>query len=120
MKKILVVDDEQLIREQLGVALRKAFNCEVLLAANGVEALAKFEVHRKDIPIVVSDIQMPIMDGLELLKKIRAKDENLPVIIISATAINKDFKNMGVVIIVNKPFGMENLMAVVKRHGFPE
>lgn len=120
MKKILVVDDEQMIREQLGVALKEAFNCEVLLAANGVEALAEFEAHRKDISIVVSDIQMPIMDGLELLKKIRAKDEKLPVIIISATAINKDLKNMGVVIVVNKPFKMENLMAVVKRHGFPE
>jgi len=70
-QKILLVDDEEGIRKVLGISLADS-GYEVLSAANGEEALPIFRENRP--PIVLTDIKMPGMDGIGLLKKI--KDEN--------------------------------------------
>jgi two-component system response regulator PilR (NtrC family) len=68
--KILVVDDEQSMREFLGICLRRAGH-EVTLARNGVEALD--QLRGQPIDIVVSDLRMPGgVDGLGILKAIKA------------------------------------------------
>ncbi len=79
-ENILLVDDEAGIRKVLGISLRDA-GYEVLTAGGGGEALSLFTAHRPRI--VLTDIKMPGMDGIELLKRIKAKDPEAEVIMIT-------------------------------------
>jgi len=79
-KKLLLVDDEEGIRKVLGIALSDA-GYRVFTAKNGEEAL---EIFRKEIPpIVLTDIKMPGMDGIELLQKIKHENPDTEVIMIT-------------------------------------
>jgi two-component system, NtrC family, sensor kinase len=80
MSKILVVEDEESVRLLLKVSLTyKGY--EVLLAEDGETGVQVFEKHRP--PIVITDIKMPGMDGIEVLKKIRAIDRDTRVIVVT-------------------------------------
>lgn len=81
--RILVVDDEQIIRESLGFVLKKE-GFQVEEAANGREALAKQEAHPFDV--VISDIEMPEMRGMDLLEQITKRTPQTFVIMITAFA----------------------------------
>jgi YesN/AraC family two-component response regulator len=78
--KILLVDDEEGIRRVLGISLEDS-GYEVLTAENGDQALAMFR--RAKPAIVMTDIKMPGMDGIELLQKIKQEDPDTEVIMIS-------------------------------------
>jgi DNA-binding response OmpR family regulator len=77
-QSILVVDDEQHLRELLKRILEEEY--DVILAENGKEALEKFKCTKPDL--IISDIRMPEIDGLQLLKGIR-EESNIPVIILT-------------------------------------
>ncbi|MBI5026796.1 MAG: response regulator [Nitrospirae bacterium] len=112
--KILVVDDEKLIRWSLGKALQTA-GYDVDAATNGDEALQMMEKFRYDI--VVTDLRMPGLTGIELLKKIKEKGSVPPVIFVSAYLSNKvidDAIQSGAFKCVSKPFQMENILHVVR------
>jgi len=79
-KSILLVDDEEGIRKVLGIALAD-LGYEVLFAENGVEALHIFEDARP--PIVLTDIKMPEMDGIELLRRLKQESPDTEVIMIT-------------------------------------
>jgi len=80
LKTILLVDDEEDIRDVLRIVLSD-IGYKVLLAENGIDALY---IYRKEIPpIVLTDIKMPGMDGVELLKKIKRKNPDTEVIMIT-------------------------------------
>ena len=79
-KTILLVDDEQGIRKVLRIALEDA-GYKVITARNGVEALRVFK--KATPPIVLTDIKMPEMDGIELLRKIKQESVDTEVIIIT-------------------------------------
>ena len=79
-QKILLVDDEEGIRKVLGISLADS-GYEVLLAANGEEALRIFRENRPGI--VLTDIKMPGMDGIELLKKIKDESPDTEIIMIT-------------------------------------
>jgi DNA-binding NtrC family response regulator len=81
MKSILVVDDDPLIRKTLSSHLSKE-GFEVILAEDGEEGLRKFE--EGSFELVILDIRLPDMDGLEVLLKIREKSENAHIIIMTA------------------------------------
>ncbi len=83
MFRILVVDDEETVRESIGNYLSRQKNLftEVLVAGNGVEALKVLE--RTQPQIVLTDINMPFMDGLEFLEILRERYPELTVIILS-------------------------------------
>lgn len=81
--KILVVDDDEGARLFLNRLLTKKFSCEIVEACNGLDGLVKTEVHKPDL--VMIDIHMPVMGGVEMLESLR-KDplySNLPVIVMS-------------------------------------
>jgi PAS domain S-box-containing protein len=79
-KKLLLVDDEEGIRKVLGISLMD-MGYEVLTAPSGEEALSVFRTHAP--PIVLTDIKMPGMDGIQLLKALKAENPETEVIMIT-------------------------------------
>ena len=77
--KILIVEDDNMIREGISEYLLE-FGYTVIQAKDGIEALSKFN---NDINLVILDIQIPFINGLEVLKEIRKKS-NLPILILTA------------------------------------
>ena len=84
--KILVVEDDTMIREGLSEFLSES-GYTMVQAKDGKEALEKFNT---DIHLVILDIQIPYINGLDVLKEIR-KESNLPVLILTAFS-NEEFK----------------------------
>lgn len=82
---ILVVDDDKLVRMLLKRLLQKRFPCDVVEAENGLDALLIVESRKIDLMLL--DISMPIMDGLELLRTLRSSQtvSSMPVIIMSSS-----------------------------------
>ena len=81
MKKILVVDDEESIRFLYKEEVEEE-GYIVECAKNGEEALEKLSLFKPDL--ISLDIKMPVMDGIEALKRIREKERHLPIILCSA------------------------------------
>ncbi len=111
--KILVVDDEPKIRMFIRANL-EARGYEVYLAQDGVEAV---EMAARLLPdVIVLDINMPRMDGVEACKRIR-EWSNVPIIILSVREDEKDkvkALNEGADDYVTKPFGIEELLARIR------
>jgi two-component system chemotaxis response regulator CheY len=82
MAKILIVDDASFMRMMIKDALQKNGYSDLYEAADGVQAVEKFDEIKPDI--VFMDITMPNMDGLEALKTIKGKDPNAIVVMCSA------------------------------------
>jgi CheY-like chemotaxis protein len=85
--KALVVDDDDHVRTFLVVLLRKIVSGSVFEARNGQEALEVFE--RENPELILLDVNMPILDGLQTLAKIRETRPDLPVIMITSLAMRK-------------------------------
>lgn len=81
--KILYVEDEELLRKTLSSTIKPIMG-NILIAKNGQEALEIYKKNQNVIDIIISDINMPIMNGIELLKEIRNIDKNIPFIITTA------------------------------------
>jgi len=105
---ILVVDDDTDFREGLRAALEMK-GYQVDEAANGKEALEQIE--KKPPLLVLLDLQMPVMNGRELLQKLRAAPEtkDVPVVIISGFGFEWEAELMGAQGYVGKPFEPEEL-----------
>ena len=106
MAKILIADDEQLIRKLISDCLKKEGH-QVLEAENGEIALRIFETN-KDLELALLDIMMPEIDGWEVCRRIREKSD-MPVILVSARS--QDFDQImgfesGADDYVTKPFSL--------------
>lgn len=111
---ILIVDDEVGVRELLGDALRIA-GFETSVAADGMSALTSIREKKPDLLIV--DINMPLMDGFELIERLRSTGDNTPALMLSARADRADVTRgltLGADDYVTKPFGLEELLLRVK------
>jgi CheY-like chemotaxis protein len=114
-KHILAVDDEANVRRLVQMILQRA-GYRVSTAADGIEALATVEKDRPDV--VLADITMPRLDGIELLRRLKADEATagIPVIILSAKSQDQDFfeaERSGAVTYLPKPFSPLQLMSVV-------
>ncbi len=113
--KILVVDDEHLIRWSLEQSLRKQGN-EVQTAASGEEGL---RLVREEAPdLVLLDVQLPGIDGLEVLKKIKEIDEEIIVIMLTALGVLETAvkaMRLGAYDYINKPFNLDELAIVIRK-----
>jgi DNA-binding NtrC family response regulator len=110
-EKILVVDDNKDICEAILMAFEGDLDKECFLAANGKEALQILE--QFDIQVVITDLNMPEMGGLEFIKKMREQKIESTVIVISGEKKSKEFKELlplGVTQFFEKPFQMESLL----------
>ena len=115
-RKVLVVDDELSIRTILKQILEKN-NFEADTAVDGVQALEKLKAGPFDI--VISDINMPNMDGVALLKKIKEDYPNVPVIFITAFGRDKiivEAMKIGLTNFIEKPFKMDAVINTLNQH----
>ena len=113
MTAILVVDDEPPLRDFIRKNLA-ARSFTVHLAGNGLEALAVFNTQPLDL--IILDVMMPGMDGLETTRRIRATSA-VPIIILTALGEEKDkvaALDLGADDYLTKPFGVEELLARVR------
>lgn len=116
-KKIMVVDDSNAVRQSLAFALKNA-GYEVVEASNGLDALNLMKEH--PIGLFISDVNMPEMDGITLLKKIKADRDNrhAPVIMLT-TENDADMislgREAGAKAWMIKPFQPEQLVDAVKK-----
>ncbi len=114
-EKILVVDDEEAIREVISTLLEaQGYRCTVV--ENGRLALEKFRADSHDL--VLSDIVMPEMDGLKLLERVRAHDKDVPVIMVTAMhdiSIALQAIRSGAYDYILKPFEKDQLYLSVRR-----
>src|SRR6267378_7058226 len=111
--RILVVDDESQIARVLRTGL-KTHGYDVRVAADGVSALETFSDWHPDL--VITDLAMPNMDGLELCRQLRAISL-VPIIILSAKGEEKikvEALDIGADDFVTKPFGIDELLARVR------
>src|SRR3954462_15455317 len=112
--RILLVDDEQPIQTLLSFPLQRD-GYEVVQAADGPEALARFDEQIFDL--VVLDVMLPRMDGLEVCRRLRAKGETVPIIMLTAKSEEID-KVLGLELgaddYITKPFSMREFRSRVK------
>ena len=114
MAKILLVDDAAFMRMMEKDTLTKNGYSDIHEAADGAEAVDKYDELKPDL--VIMDITMPNMDGLEALKTIRAKDPNAVVVMCSAMgqeAMVIDALKSGATDFIVKPFKPDRLMKTV-------
>ena len=115
-EKILIVDDEEAIRSLFVEALSGlGYRCDV--AVNGLECLAKY-YESNDYDVVLLDVQMPELGGIETLKKLKSYAPDLSIIIVSAS---RDIDNVrtalkeGAYDYIFKPFNVNDVQAVIRR-----
>ncbi|MEI6648505.1 MAG: response regulator transcription factor [Actinomycetes bacterium] len=118
---ILVVDDDEGTRELLRDALRMN-GYTAIVASDGQKALT--EIRNQKIDLVIADINMPRMDGFTMLEKMRAADDQTPVLMLSARNDRDDISHglrTGADDYLVKPFGLEELIlrvaAILRRSG---
>lgn len=113
MIKLLLVEDDKNLSYIVQSGLQDIIGgYEVITACNGEEGLEAWKAHRPDI--IISDIDMPVMDGFEMVRRIRATDEDTPILFASALTSPKDVRkgyDIGVNNYVKKPFIPDELDA---------
>jgi len=113
--KILVVDDEEGARELFSTILTDE-GYEVTLANNGEEALALFK--NNPFNLVITDIKMPVMDGLQLLQEIRKIGSKTDVIMVTAYGEVESYlkaMSLGAAEYINKPIRIKELKRIVHK-----
>jgi len=113
--KILVVDDEESIREFFEIMLKRE-GYEVITAPNGREALGILK--NRHVDLIISDIQMPEVSGMDLLAKVKESDSDMSVIMITAfgstdTAI--EAMKLGAYDYIQKPFKIDEVRIVIRQ-----
>ena len=117
MAKILIVDDSRISRRVLRASLEKLGHTVIAEAGNGDEALRLYDEQKPDL--VTMDITMPGMDGIECLFRIREKDPDAKVVMITAAGTNDKMVKAvkyGCVDYIVKPFEEETLAETIKKH----
>ncbi|MCX6612045.1 MAG: response regulator [Acidobacteria bacterium] len=116
-KRIITVDDAQTMRRLVGYTLRGVGH-DVIEALDGVDALRVLE--KQDVDLVITDVNMPNMDGLELVRRLRAlpKFQSTPILLLTTESDpekKKQGKAAGATGWITKPFQPDQLVAAVAK-----
>lgn len=115
--KVMIVDDSEVIRMLLVQALNMHGYHDILEAGNGMDALKKISMGNTDIGLFVLDVNMPVMNGLDLLKSIREFNRTVPIVMLT-TDTDKSKMDMakarGASGWIIKPFDTEKFIRVIR------
>lgn len=109
-KRILIADDEEIVRTLLAEAL-KSYGYDIDVVENGVEAMSHIET--KSYDLIITDYMMPNMDGFELTRRIKAKYPHTPILIITGKPVH-DILKCGATACIMKPFKIIELQNMIK------
>lgn len=109
---ILIIDDEEAVRELAKTTLEN-YGYRTLTAANGAQGIVRFEEHREEIKLVVTDSEMPVLDGQSAIRAIRQLKSSIPIIIASGAKQGAGFIE-GIeprgLLVLSKPYNIEQLL----------
>lgn len=114
---VLVVDDEPSVRRMIRQTLELTGH-RVREAEDGADALVQYQHYRDDIRVILTDVMMPVQDGIALVRDLRARDVRIPVIAMTGvgdTAKSDELRRLGVDHFLAKPFSTADLLATVRR-----
>ncbi len=114
MRKALIVDDDVAVREVMGVMISDYFM--VVYASNGLEAVEFYKMVKPDI--VLMDILMPEMDGIQATREIKKLDPNAKIVAVTAYASSKggDILKAGALDVIEKPISKSRLLEIIKKY----
>lgn len=115
-KKILIAEDNK-VNQLIVSAMINKTRADIVMAENGLQAIALFEKHTPDL--ILMDIQMPEMDGLDACKKIRDTDKSVPIIALTANVLLEDVKeylNSGFDEHIGKPIIQDKLFQQLEKY----
>lgn len=115
--KVLIIDDDPMVLQSTAMLLEKA-GMEAVAAADGVQGMEKFLMHRESISCVILDLNMPYMNGAETLKNLRASGCDCPVIVASGFSrllITQEMRDLGIAAFLEKPYSFETLARTLER-----
>jgi len=111
LNKVLIVDDDQSVRELLSLVVGQFLHCEYDLAKNGLQAIEKVSLNKYDLLII--DLFMPEINGIEVVKTIKAICPDLPIIITTDFGnlkIHQEIIAAGADQVINKPFSIKKMI----------
>lgn len=114
-KRVLIIDDDHDILDLLEIILYQQF--EIATAVNGFEGLKIAGALKPDL--ILTDIMMPVMDGIKLLNNLRRQPETSTIPVVAVTAFLKEHSvksllSLGFAAVVGKPFEKNNVISVIK------
>ena len=116
-QRILIVEDSPTMRQLLVFALRRLKNVEIVEAQDGMDGLRKVSSDHFDIALI--DINMPVMDGLKLIRLMRSEDtlKEIPIVVITTEGASEDREralSLGANEYLTKPIQANRVLSVVK------
>jgi two-component system chemotaxis response regulator CheY len=119
LRKVLIIDDSKLIHQMYRLVLMKFRDCKIVDAMNGLEAL-EILAREKDFDLILLDINMPIMNGIQFMEKVSENGlhSRTPIIVISTEGREEDTvraMRLGARGYIVKPFKSESLYALIER-----
>ena len=121
VRHLLVVDDDDAVRAFICLATRK-LGYDVLEAANGVEALSQLAKHPGRIGLVLTDLNMPVMDGLELIRALKKQAAPPAIAVMSGrfeSYVRSILHDEGVTTLLGKPFSRDELRLALQQAQVP-
>ena len=119
LKKILIVDDSALLHQMYKLVFMRHKDCRIITAMNGLEGLDKL-YQEEDVELVLLDINMPVMNGLQFLQAVKKEDayRDLPIIVVSTEGKEEDTLralSLGARGYVKKPFKPAELHNLIEK-----
>ncbi len=110
---VLVVDDDDMVRSTTRRLLER-HGWRVLDAANGDDAISLFRAHADELAVMLSDVRMPIMDGVQLAALIRDVRPDFPIVFFSDDLDQADAVILSSIALVQKPFSTADLLRALQ------
>jgi DNA-binding response OmpR family regulator len=114
--KVLIAEDDSLVLKTMELCLKK-FGYEVIACIDGLDAMERIELHTPDIIIV--DIMLPYLSGLEIIGKVKQMKNAMPIIVISSMgqqSVVDEALKLGASDYISKPFNINVVNAKIKEH----